>query len=558
MKRLAFTIIILLQYGFILAQQLTARVSATKVEVNQRMALVYNFNGGNLPGDLVPKVNNMLVVAGPSIMQGTNSFNGVTSTTSELTYEILFTKPGTYTIPKVTVKTKKGKFSCNPITINVVKGKNSNAIFPPGYEGKELLIVMEANKKKAFLGEPIAIDLLVYCIFNNVQLNDIKYPTFDGGWTQDATDAFNEKLVTTTYKGKLYNKWTLRRVWMVPSILGKLDFKPVNAAFMCMIEDDNAGVLQFNYNAKSDPVQFEVVALPDTKKPESYINAMGEFTWQVSIDKKSAKANEPIKAKVKITGTGNLPVVEAPILNLPEEFEIFEPKVKNNYKVEIKGINGSKEFEFLIMPRKEGEYTLGPFSFSYFNPITEKYSELLSDSFDIRIAGVIADTTSGAPIVNNGIFKGGRTFKKSDPFFGNPFYYVLLGLPFLLALAFIFFRKKIFFTKKDESIKKLKQAEEKAYKGLAEAKLLLDKGDSHSLASLSTIFFQYISDKFKTTKNEITRANLEKWLPDLQSKVNATKILDQLDQFRFAPAAQSDLNTLYTNIKNFVDELGKK
>jgi hypothetical protein len=59
-------------------------------------------------------------------------------------------------------------------------------------------------------------------------------------------------------------------------------------------------------------------------------------------------------------------------------------------------------------------------------------------------------------------------------------------------------------------------------------------------------------------KNDISRVNVEKWIADLSLKLSAIKILDQLDQFRFAPAAQSDLDSLYMNIKNFIDELGKK
>ena len=123
----------------------------------------------------------------------------------------------------------------------------------------------------------------------------------------------------------------------------------------------------------------------------------------------------------------------------------------------------------------------------------------------------------------------------------------------------IIFRRRIFFTKKDDSIKKLKQAEDKAYKTLQGAKTILNSGDSpKALGILSELFFNYIADKFKTTKNEITRENIEKWLPYISLKLSATKILDQLDQFRFAPAVQSDLNSLYENIKNFVDELGNK
>lgn len=543
-------IIFFLCFGFLSAQNFRLDVTHTKAEVNEKIAIQYSFNKGTLPENLLPKVENMLKVGGPSLMNGSSSINGVTTSTSQLTYEIVFTKPGTYTIPATTVKNSSGKYTCNSVTIQVVKGNNYAPIIPPGYEGKELLIVMESNKQTVYIGEPVAIDLMVYCIFNNVTMTDIQYPNFDGGWTKDATDAFNDQLERTTYRGKPYNKWAFKRVWMIPSILGKTEFKPVRANFHAAIQHQTAGYLEFSFSPSSDPVTFDVINVPVENKPSSYINAVGEFTWNFRLDKTNAKANEPIKAMINIEGIGNLPTLESPPIILPDEFEIFEPKVTNNQKVEIKGINGTKGFEYLIMPRKEGEYWLGPFSFSYFNPQTKKYTELKSDSFQVNIKGVIADTTTSANVVNNGKFEGGKIWKKFDPFFGNPFYYILLGLPFLAGLGMIIFRKRLFFTKKDDSEKKLKQAEDKANKALQEAKGSVDK--------LSAVFFQYISDKFKTTRNEITRANLQKWLPDTNTKLLSVKIMDMLDQFRFAPAAASDLDSLYNNIKNFVDELGRK
>jgi hypothetical protein len=546
-------------FYFISAQTLQVEVSATQVQVNERMAIQYTFNGGNLPGNVLPKVENMMVVGGPSQMQGSSTINGVTTSTSQLTYEVIFTQPGNYTIPAATVKSKSGKFSCQPKKITVIKGKNSNPIIPAGYEGKELLIVMDAEKNKSFLGEPIAIDMVVYSIFINLNITSIDYPTFDGGWTQDATDAFDGQLTPSTYRRKPYYKSVIRRVWMIPSILGEVEFKPVLASFHAGLKDPNAGYLEMNFDSKSEPVKFMVEDVPVDKRPASFINAIGDFSWTVNLDKTKAKANEPIKAMVRITGTGNLPTLEAPVLNLPADFEVFEPKVKNNYKVEIKGINGSKDLEYLIMPRKEGEYWLGPFTFSYLHPTTKKYTTLTSDSFLVNIAGIIADTTKGAAEINHGKFTGAQLYKKSDPFFGNPWYYILLALPFLAGLGMIFFRKKLFFTKKDDTEKKSKQAEDKAYKSLAEAKRSLTEGNSvEALSMLSNLFYQYVCDKMKVNKNEITRAGLEKWLPDMGMKLQAIKILDQLDQFKFAPAALSDLDSLYINIKSLVDELGKK
>src|SRR5687767_4680754 len=96
-------IIFFLCCGFLSAQNFRLDVTHTMAEVNERIAIQYTFNKGTLPENLLPRVENMLQVGGPSLMNGSSSINGVTTSTSQLTYEIVFTKPGIYTIPAITV-----------------------------------------------------------------------------------------------------------------------------------------------------------------------------------------------------------------------------------------------------------------------------------------------------------------------------------------------------------------------------------------------------------------------------------------------------------------------
>src|SRR5687767_4975672 len=97
-------IILFFLFSFLSAQPFRLDVTHTKAEVNEKIAIQYSFTKGTLPENLLPKIENMMQVGGPSLMNGSTSINGVTSSTSQLTYEIIFTKPGTYTIPSRTVK----------------------------------------------------------------------------------------------------------------------------------------------------------------------------------------------------------------------------------------------------------------------------------------------------------------------------------------------------------------------------------------------------------------------------------------------------------------------
>ncbi len=544
-----------------LGQKFSVSVSPETPKTYETAHLVFSFINMNSSPIQMPQVDGMKVLNGPNVFENSYTVNGKTEGETKIVYAVMFTKVGKVDFPSMTVNEGGKKIKSNPLSISVTKGVNP---FPSGYEGKEAVVVLKESKKEAYLGECVSIDLIIYAFTNNIEVNGVDLPTFNDGWVQDIKGRADDRLVEDRYNGKKYFRLNKAKIWLVPIKTGEVIYDAARVVFnvYTRLPENNQGYqeeMQMPFDLKTNKAMFTIKELPEEKKPESFVNAIGRYNTTVSIDKTQAKANEPIKVKYTISGSGNFPILDGPPLNLPDHFETFEPKVKNKFQVLQDGITGEKEFEYYIMPRKEGDYQLGPFAFSYFDVETKKYVEIRSDSFQVSIKGMIVDTTSGTVIVNKGIFTGEKVYKRSDPFFGHPLYYALLILPFLAGLGMIFFRKKIFFTKRDDTEKKMNKAEDHANKELVKVRSILDKGQAaEALTAMTLLFYQYISDKYKTTKNEITRANLQNWLPDPNTKIQVLKIMDQLDQFRFAPAAQSDVESLYNHLKNLIDEMGKK
>src|SRR5260221_9834260 len=75
----------------------------------------------------------------------------------------------------------------------------------------------------------------------------------------------------------------------------------------------------FNFNQwqdvkvalKSDVVKVIVHELP-SNAPASCSGAVGKFSVDVSLDKKETKAHEPVTLKIKISGKGNLKLIDPP------------------------------------------------------------------------------------------------------------------------------------------------------------------------------------------------------------------------------------------------------
>ena len=101
-----------------------------------------------------------------------------------------------------------------------------------------------------------------------------------------------------------------------------------------------------------------VKELPEKNKPVDFAGAVGNYKFETSLSNKQAKTDEPITYTLKISGTGNLKFVDAPALKFPQEFEVYDPKTKENITNGATGMIGTKQYDYLIIPRQPGEYAV--------------------------------------------------------------------------------------------------------------------------------------------------------------------------------------------------------
>src|SRR5690606_2626199 len=108
------------------------------------------------------------------------------------------------------------------------------------------------------------------------------------------------------------------------------------------------------------------------------------FSFKVEVNRTKLPANDAVNLKVSISGTGNIPIVDAPKINFPPEFETYDPKISENIST-ANGVSGTKTYEYLIIPRKEGIYKLSDISFSYFNLNSNNYVTIPSPEIAIEV-----------------------------------------------------------------------------------------------------------------------------------------------------------------------------
>ncbi len=67
-------------------------------------------------------------------------------------------------------------------------------------------------------------------------------------------------------------------------------------------------------------------------KPVDFSGIVGKAAITASLDKDSVNVNDAVNLKLVLSGSGNLKIANAPVLKVPADIEIYDPKISDNLK----------------------------------------------------------------------------------------------------------------------------------------------------------------------------------------------------------------------------------
>ena len=574
----------------------TASVSKNPVAVGEQFEVTFTLNGNAESFD-PPSFNGFQMLSGPNQSTSMTSINGRTTMSLSLSYILAGTKEGSFTITAASVTAGGKQYKSNPIKIKVAKGSaaapnNQSAARGQGSgrsdEGRSadissrLFIRAIANKTNVYQGEQLTV---TYKLYANVDLigNTIdKLPDFNGFWSQEV-DKNNQYVnwEAEVYNGVRYNVAVLKEIILFPQRYGKLTLDPLAMTFVVRqsvpsddpIEAFFGSYKDVKYKIKSAPVGINVKPLPEIGKPAGFAGAVGNFGMGVGLDRKEVKANEAINYTVRITGSGNLKLIKTPSVNFPAGIEKYDPKIDDQITESMSGVSGTREYTYLLIPRHEGNYTIPPFEFSYFNPATKKYVTLSSEEFAIKVL-------KGAPGSNVTAYGPGnqqevkvldkdiRYIKTTEPdfekegdgFYGSILYYILFALGPLLFLSALLYRKWYRENNKDQVAVKGRNANKVAARHLSTAQKHLLTGDKANFyEAIYKGLYGYLSDKLNIAAADLNRENItEKLL--VRNIDNAlvgqlTETLDLCEMARYAPVSGISEQEVFEKAKGIINDI---
>jgi hypothetical protein len=542
--------------------------------------------------------NNFEVLAGPfeSRSSSYQIVNGkaTSSVSVSYTYTLQATKTGTFTIPSASIMVDGKKYSSNGLSIKVLpaddnaaskSGKEeSRSAAGQGISNENVFIKAQVSKTSVYEQEPLLVTYKLYTLLDVVQCNNRKMPDFKGFMKNEIELSQNKQFSYENFNGKNYGTVVLYQVLLFPQQAGEL--KIDKAVFDAVIRVENRQQVRSIFDDFFDSysnVQKAITAngavvsvkpLP-ANKPANYNGTVGSLNMTSSISTENVKANDAVTLKVVISGSGNMKLIQNPEIRFPDGFEVYDPKVNNNFKTNINGISGTKIIEYMFIPRHGGDFQIPSAEISYFDIKDRTYKTLRTPVYNLKVAKGTGESTTNVVngyVAKEDLKKLGNDIrfivtdkfelqKEETPFFGTFISWLGYIIPLIISIIlFLVFRKHAVESSNLDFIRN-KKANKAAQKRLKLASKLLNEGKKDLFyEEVMKAVWNYLSDKLTipvaSLTKESVRFELESRGVENDLITAFIEILNTCEYARFAPnSGQQEMGNLYETSINTISKL---
>ena len=543
-----------------------------------------------------PSFDGFDVLAGPAVSQGSSIriINGEMSKSINytITYVLLPQKSGDFRIGAAEAKVKDKTYRTRE-TIIEVRDNSSGDASGAGQSanrqqdddnaslenragnqiGKDdLMLRLTLSRRNVYKGEPIRATLKLYSRVNVVGSEGAKMPTFNGFWSQELET--EQGPFRETVGGKVYEAYNIAEYLLYPQQNGTLRIEPSELTVVVQVVlQSNRGFDPFFgggheiYNLRRKLVTPEVtVSVKDfpAGAPASFTGAVGKYTMEAKLSTDRLEANSAATATVKISGTGNLNFLQAPKLELPTSFELYDVKSDESLRTNGSGNTGYRRFEYPFIARAEGDYTIPPIEFTYFNPETEKYVTLSSQAFRIAITpdrnggGASQGVTTVAKkedvrLLGNDIrfIKLGNPALRSHvtPLVLSPLYFIVAAAILILFAAVYAAMRKHIRDSRNTALVKGRRANKVAVQRFRTAAKYMKEQNRHAFyEEMLRALWGYLSDRFNIPVADLTKESVREELARRGAHDEArliTEIISECEEAQYSPSASVRMDEVY-------------
>jgi hypothetical protein len=577
------------------AQDVTVQAQyPSVVEAGQQFSVSWTVNAGG--GEFsAPSFEGFIKLMGPqtSYSDSRQFINGKMSheITNSYLYYLQAVKEGKFTIPPALFKLKNKTYSSDSMHIEVINGSVKQAVSQQGSNtdqtninvesgGKDIFLDLSLDRKNVYIGEHIVAAVKIFTRVNLAGINEIKYPAFNEFLKTDLDTPPLNSLRQESINGTIYGTGIIQQFLLYPQVTGQITIDPVQISVLIQQKTGQSDPFFGDFFATyqsvpravaSKPVIINVKPLPGVK-PDDFSGIVGIIDLKAGISKDSVNVNDAVNFKVTVSGSGNLKLAEVPKLKLSPDIEVYDPKITDNLKNNMNGTSGQKTFDFLLIPRHNGDFTIPPVTYSYFNTSSGKYERFRTEEFHLH-ARKGSEPASGITVYG-GVSKEdvkyvGKDirFIKTDPgnlskstniIISKRSFASCYAIALILFLAILFVRREHIRRNSDLTVVKNRKAGKVAVKRLGEASACLKRGEIDRFhEEILKSIWGYLSDKLNIPVSDLTRNNAvvsltEKGISDEKIK-SLTELLDKCEYARYSPSSSgTEASEIYEAASQFI------
>ncbi len=433
----------------------------------------------------------------------------------------------------------------------------------------DLFMRLSLSRTSVVVGEPITATLKVYQRVAIAGLEDAKFPTFNGFWSQETAAPTNIQFSRESYNDKIYDAAVLRSYVLIPQKSGDLTIDP--AELVCLVNlrtarrsnsifDDffDDGYRTVRKRVTTPAVTVHVKPLP-SGAPASFGGGVGTFSIDAQLSKDNLKAHEAASLTVTVTGKGNVSLLEAPKINFHPDMDVYDVKTTDRSEKGNGGTTGSKTFEYPFIPRSNGDFVIAPIEYSYYDVNAGKYVTLTTPEIPYFVEKGAETASQGGSTLQGSERKNVKnlgediryisvkapSFDGETTFMvGKALYWIFAALLAAAAALCWFAFRKAAAMKADVAGTKNRTATKMALRRLKQAEEFLKK-------DLYTAFYEelhkallgFASDKLAMNMEDLSKDNIaERLLAGGVAKETVEKFVGLVDACEYARYAPSEGN----------------
>ena len=591
-----------------IAQDVTFTAQAPKaVVVGERFRITYKVNTRDAKEFRAPDMKDLQILSGPatSTSSSTTIINGQRTENTSVTYTYMAIAPeeGEIELDGATIKAGGKQVTSNKLTIKVLppdqatqagqgQGGAQSSNRQSSGQGSQTVgaddLFMLATVDKTTVYEQEAL-LLTYKIYKlpsvDLQTMSNTMPDIKNCHVQQVELPSNKEFNLEHFGGRNYQTMLWSQYVLFPQHSGEVEIPSTTfEGTIAQRVDNNSGdifdmffissrYVEVKKDLTAKPIKITVKPLPQGKTSAFY-GGVGDFSISSTISSTDVTANDAVTVRVILSGTGNLKLIKTPEMKFPQDFDIYDPKIDNKYTIKGGRQTGNKVYEYLIIPRYAGQYTIPALEFQYFDPKSGSYKTVKTDEYTLNVAkGQGGGESQGSVsyvskedlryVGQDVRFHSTPSRLKSDSsqFFGSLLFWLCIVLPLVILITVVAISRKRVADNANVAKVRAGKANSVATKRLKIArKLMKENRKDQFYDEMMRALQGYFGDKLSIPVAELSKENIEASLKRRNVPEEPVKqvigLLDDCEFARFAPGDDTGrMDRLYEEAARVIGQI---